>query len=236
VVKAVFFDWFNTLARYEPPRENLESQALHESGIDISPSKIIPGLLLADRYYYEENAISPMRARSPEEQAKVYVHYQQMILTEAGVKVSPEAKLLLQTMNRMRLLAQGMRFVLFPDVLTTLKAIKERRLIMGLLTNLDRDITPICRELGLEPYLNFVVTSADVGADKPAPPIFLAALERARVEAKEAVHVGDQYKSDVVGARGVGINAILLDRFNVNHEITDCPCIQNLSELSQYLV
>jgi len=74
-----------------------------------------------------------------------------------------------------------------------------------------------------------------VGADKPEPAIFLAALERAGVNAAEAVHVGDQYKLDVVGARGVGINPILIDRYDLYPEVSDCPRIRSLTELAQYL-
>ena len=106
---------------------------------------------------------------------------------------------------------------------------------MGLLTNLTRDMLPLCRELGLESYLDFVVTSGEAGADKPQPAIFLAALERVGVNASEAVHVGDQYKLDVVGARGVGITPILIDRYDLYPEVSDCPRIRNLSELAQYL-
>ena len=96
-------------------------------------------------------------------------------------------------------------------------------------------MAPICRQLGLEPYLDFVVTSEEVGSDKPEPPIFQAALERAGVNASEAVHVGDQYKIDVEGARGVGISPILIDRYDFSPDVTDCPRIHSLTELSKYL-
>ncbi len=96
-------------------------------------------------------------------------------------------------------------------------------------------MNPICHKLGLEPYLDFVVTSQEVGADKPKPPIFLAALDKARVNASKAVHVGDQYNMDVVGARGVGIAPILIDRYDTYPEVSDCPRIRSLTELVQYL-
>ncbi len=91
------------------------------------------------------------------------------------------------------------------------------------------------RKLGLEPYLDFVVSSEEVGANKPAPAIFLAAVEKAGVKASEAVHVGDQYELDVVGARGVGINPVLIDRYDVTPGVSDCPRIRTLPELVQYL-
>ena len=233
MIKAIFLDWFNTLARYEPPHYELHSRACQHFGIEVSPEEIMKGVLLADRYFFEENTLSPVEKRSPEEKAEVYYRYQEIVLTEAGVNAPKE--LLPKIMKKVRELSKEMTFVLFDDVLATLKTLKEQNFILGMLTNLTGDMSPICRELGLEPYLDFVVTSGDVGADKPEPPIFLAALERAGVNASEAVHVGDQYKLDVVGARGVGINPILIDRYDLYPEANDCPRITSLSQLAQYL-
>ena len=235
MIRAVFFDWFNTLARYDPPREELQSQLLQEFGINVPPQKIIAGLLLADKNYLEENAVFPVRQRSPEEQAKIYTRYQQIILTEAGVNISNKPDLFEKIIKKAQQLYKGISFVLFDDVLPTLKTLREKSLTLGLLTNLDRDMKPICRELGLEPYINFIVTSGEVGADKPKPPIFLAALQRADVDASEAVHVGDQHKMDVIGAMGVGITPILIDRYNLYPEVSDCSRIHSLTELTEYL-
>jgi len=47
--------------------------------------------------------------------------------------------------------------------------------------------------------------------------------------------VGDQYKLDAVGAMGVGIRPILIDRYNSYPEVTDCPRIHRLTELTEYL-
>ncbi|MEA2465898.1 MAG: hypothetical protein QOJ57_24, partial [Thermoleophilaceae bacterium] len=57
-----------------------------------------------------------------------------------------------------------------------------------------------------------VVASAAVGADKPAPARFEAALAVAGCEASEAVHVGDSPSKDVAGAERAGIRAVLIDR------------------------
>ena len=233
MIKAIFFDWFNTLARYEPPREELHSQALREFGIKVSPEKILPGVLTADMYFFGENANSPVEKRDRKERAEVYTRYQKIILSEAGVKADQE--LLAKVLNKVEQLFKGITFTLFDDVLSTLETLKEQRFTLGLLTNLAQDMSPLCHKLGLESYLDFVVTSQQVGADKPEPPIFLAALDRAKVEASQAVHVGDQYKLDVVGARRVGINPILIDRYDLYPEVSDCSRIRDLTELAQYL-
>jgi putative hydrolase of the HAD superfamily len=235
VIKAIFFDWFNTLARYDPPREELQGQALRELGINASVQKMRQVLAVADKYLFEENFVSPVRKRSQEEQVKLYLHQQEIILSEIGVNVAEQPDLVGKTLMRLRELSQGLRFVLFEDVLPILKELKRQKLTLGLLTNLDRDMTPLCRELGLEPYLDFVVTSGEVDSDKPNAPIFLKALERARVKAAEAIHIGDQYKVDVTGARGVGITPLLLDRYDLSPEVNDCPRLQSLVEVPQYL-
>ncbi len=43
------------------------------------------------------------------------------------------------------------------------------------------------------------------------------------------------FGADVIGARGVGITPILIDRYNLYPEVTDCPRIHSLTELADYL-
>jgi len=233
VVKAVFFDWFHTLALFDPPRENLHYQAYREFGIEMPTEKLIRGILVADRDWFKEDIRDRVESRSREEQVKLALRYQQTVLSEAGVNASRE--LLLRIVQRMQQLYEGVTFVLFDDVLSTLETLKERQLILGLITNATKDMSSAYQKLGLTPYLDFVVNSQEVGANKPEPPIFLSALEKAGVEASEAVHVGDQYALDVLGARGVGITPVLIDRYDIAPEVDDCPRIRTLPELFQYL-
>lgn len=233
MIKAVFFDWFGTLAHYYPPREQLLSQVLEELGLNVSPDAIRPSLVIADREFYEENAAVSWQNMTGEERTNMFIRQQQRMLERAGIQVSGDMPY--KILARTRELYAGLSFVLFDDVLDTMKALKERDLTLGLLTNLNRDINSLCRELGMEPYLDFTVTSAEVGAEKPHPPVFLAALEHASVTAEQALHVGDQYSVDVVGARNLGINPIFLDRDDVYPEVNDCPRIRKLTEVTAYL-
>ena len=122
-------------------------------------------------------------------------------------------------------------FALYDDVIPVMQRLREKSLKIGLITNLEIDMKPICSKLGLDPYLDFIVTSGEAGSDKPQPEIFIHALNKAGVEAFEAVHVGDQYKIDAVGAMNAGIKPIIIDRNNMYPDITDCPRIQTLDEL-----
>ena len=88
MIKAVFFDWFSTLAHYDPPREQLQAQVLRELGLNIALPVMQRALVLADKDFYGELAEKPMRNRTPEERSQVLIHHQQSALTHAGVNSS----------------------------------------------------------------------------------------------------------------------------------------------------
>ena len=161
----------------------------------------------------------------------VYLQYQRVLLKEAGVDASEQ--LIGGTLNKMQQF--NLKQVLFDDVVPALTQLKERGLILGLVSNVDHDITPLCDELGLSLLLQVVVTSLDVGFSKPQPEIFREALRQAGVKASEAVYVGDQYQIDVVGARDAGIKGVLLDRGDDFREVTDCPRIRSLADIVKHL-
>ncbi len=223
MIKAVFFDWMNTLAHPEPDRHEQYCQAARELGIELSPQKVMRGIFIADS---QLPAGIPPRW-SEEKEQEPFIRFQEIILAEAGVKLPRDV--ILKLLKRFKQLVEGATWVLYDDVLPTVKALKQRGLILGLISNI------YLGRAGLGPYLDFVVTAKEVGAHKPEPPIFLAALERAGVNASEAVYVGDQYDTDVVGARGVGITPILIDRYDLLPEVSDCPRIHSLAEVAQYL-
>ena len=170
LTKAVFFDWFNTIALYEPHREELHSQVLHKFGIDIAPSNLLPGIMAADKYLMGEFSRLPLTKRSPEEQGKAYIRYASIMLDKAGCKV--DQKLLPQIIKEWPQVFKGTHFVLFDDVLPSFKTLKERQLILGLITNAKKDAVSIHSELGLGPYLDFIVTSEEAKTDKPDPLFF----------------------------------------------------------------
>ena len=229
--KAVFFDWFNTLAVYYPPREEFQSQAIREFGFNVSAEQVKPALLEADKIVFDENAKYPMRLRSEEEQAEIYFRYETMLLKNIGIDLSNEVATVAKIFKRVEELFGKIGFALYDDVIPVMKKLREKDMKIGLITNLEIDMKPVCSELGLNPYLDLIVTSGEAGSDKPQPEIFLLALKKAGVEASEAIHVGDQYKIDAVGAVGAGIKPVIIDRNDMYPDITDCPRIQTLDEL-----
>lgn len=231
MIKAVFFDFYNTLVGYDPPQEVLEARALKDFGIDASPEIFRRPLLSANEFIYGEHARLPIGKRSKEEKIALYSQYHGIILKEAGIDPSPE--LIAGVLGK--LLKLDLKLVLFDDVMPALTQLKGLKLVLGLISNVDRDINPICQELGLSAMLGVVVTSQEVGFNKPQPEIFLAALKQAGVKPPEAIYVGDQHQVDVVGATGAGMLGILLDRYGYFEEVNDCPRIRRLTEVAEHL-
>lgn len=232
--RVVFFDFYNTLVHFDPPREELHRRACLQAGISIGTRELRRALPIADEYYHRESLSNPIRKRPPEEQKVFFTNYELLVLKEAGVDgVSPEVAFAI--VNQVRQELARVRLTLYDDVIPTMDKLKEIGLILGLISNIDRDISPNIRELGLEPYLNPVVTSVAVGVGKPDPGIFLAALQQVRASPEEAVHIGDNYRVDILGAKRVGITALLIDREDNFPEITDCPRLRSLDEVLNYL-
>lgn len=233
MIKAVFLDWFTTLSRFEPAREKLYCQAFAELGITVPEDRAARGVLLGDEYLYTENMKSPLAKLPPDVREDMYLCFSKMIIAEAKIEVSPDVHKAVR--ERMKKPFAAATYVLYEDVIPAIKSLKEKGYILGLVTNLREDIGIYTRKLGLEPYIKFAVTSGEVGFPKPDPRIFQAALEKAGVEGKEAVFVGDQYRIDVVGARSAGIQPILIDRYDLYPDVTDCPRIRTLPEIEKYL-
>jgi putative hydrolase of the HAD superfamily len=77
------------------------------------------------------------------------------------------------------------------------------------------------------------VYSSEVGYRKPDARIFQIALDQLDVTAREAMFVGDLVKTDMVGARGMGMTTVLKQPWGTSrsHRRADFV-IQQLSELT----
>jgi len=229
MIKAVFFDWSDTMAHPEPDRHVVVHCAAQELGVKLS----LQGL--KRRLYEAESQVSagsPSRWREGEDEAPFILWWEVLL---SGTSAKPSTELMLQITRRIKQLSKRLTWILYDDVLPTLGKLKQRGFILGLITSMGKDVKIAAQKLGIKTYLDFMVISEEVGAVKPEPPIFLAALERAMVDAWEAVYVGDQYETDVLGARGVDIRPILIDRFDLMPGVSDCTRIHSLIELDRYL-
>jgi len=66
--------------------------------------------------------------------------------------------------------------------------------------------------LGIADDIDYLVTSEEVGADKPRDIIFLLSLQKCHCLADEAIMIGDNFQHDVQGALDIGMGGIWLNR------------------------
>ena len=228
MIKAVFFDLYQTLVRYQPSQEELEAKALKSFGFTLTAAALHLPILTANEFIYQQIARRPLSQRSREEVMALYMEYQRIVLKEAGINA--EEKVVLGLLGMMQ--QAKMDLVLFDDVIAALDVLKKRGLKIGLISNIERDMTATLDKLGLSPRLDIVVTSQDASFTKPQPEIFRYALKQVGIAPGEAVYVGDQYQVDIIGAQKAGMAGILLDRDGYYKEKMDCPKIKSLGELA----
>ncbi|MCP5146863.1 MAG: HAD family hydrolase [Pseudomonadales bacterium] len=98
------------------------------------------------------------------------------------------------------------RVTLYEDALVVLRGLAARY-TLGALTNGNADIY----KTDAGEYFDFAFLAEDVGAAKPHPDMFEAALSQAGVAAHQIVHVGDNPEHDICGAREVGMHTVWMN-------------------------
>ena len=226
-IRAVSLDFYNTLVRFEPRREQIQTSVCAEFGITVDANAILRAYPAADQFLSEENGALPLSRRTAEQTRELWGRYEMLLLAGAGVTVD------LDTASRIfdRVYEARQGFAVFPDVVPALAALQERGFAIGVVTNFEGGLAETLLDLGIARYLSFAVTSEEVGVAKPNAPIFEEALVRAGVSADQAVHVGDQPYSDVQGALGAGVMPILIDRDGAFKDYQDARVISSLEEL-----
>jgi putative hydrolase of the HAD superfamily len=189
--RAVLLDALGTLVELEPPWRHL---AAH---LGIAGDRRVVAAFRAEMAYYRDHS---HEARDPATLAELRRRCAGILSRELGREVAVEE------------LMASIRFRAFDDAAPALGELRARGLRLVCVSNWDYALPEVLERVGLAGRLDGMVTSAGVGARKPEPGIFRAALELAGCGADEALHVGDSSEEDVAGARASGIRALLLDR------------------------
>jgi putative hydrolase of the HAD superfamily len=133
------------------------------------------------------------------------------------------------------LLVASLRFELMPDALPALDALAARGARVAVVSNWDYGLPAVLEGLGVADRFDAVATSAAVGAAKPDPAIFRAALARLGAAPGQALHCGDSPRYDCAGATAAGIGAVLIDRDGALGPGPPCRRIGTLLELEDMI-
>lgn len=108
--------------------------------------------------------------------------------------------------------ARGGAWRAYPEAVEALQAVRSRGCRTAVISNFDSRLMNILRALELDHYFDLVTYSSASGAAKPESAIFALTLSRLDVRPENALHAGNDLRTDVEGARAAGLEGVLIDR------------------------
>ncbi len=233
MLRAITFDFWATLYQNSFGRDErlqLLSAALTQAGQAVSHEALLAAYDYAwkffDRIWLQEH-----RPISTED-------WMREMLSFLGAELSPDRQAGLYGPLEEVLLSKPP--VPVPGVTEVVPRLA-RRFALGLIS--DVGLTPgrVMREFlrrdGLLPYFQALTFSNEVGMTKPLPGMFLRTLESLGAAPSEAVHIGDLPETDIAGAKGVGMRAILF--LGISHRedgrVLADAAVEDYSELEAVL-
>jgi putative hydrolase of the HAD superfamily len=207
--RAVLLDALGTLVRLEPPWVHLAA------ALGAEPDEGFARAVRAEMAYYKDHS---HEGRDDDSLADLRRRCAAILSRELGREISVETMM------------ATIRFHAFDDVAPALAELRALGVGLVCASNWDVSLPEVLARCGLDGALDGVVTSAEVGARKPNPAIFAAALELAGCAPAEAIYVGDTPEEDLDGANAAGIRALLIDREG-GGDIDSLQAIRHLLEL-----
>lgn len=231
MIKAVFFDFYQTLGVWSESLRPRLQRITDRYGCEIDWERYATarGNLYADASGSDPTAYTLLGTMQ-----EIIESYCEFVRT-LGVQehVEQVAWELLQSEHSFFAASAA---TLYDDTVPTLQHLRDTGFKLAIISNWDTPLDPLTERLGIAHYFDIIVASHDarVLSAKPDPHIFNYTLAAVGVSAAEAVHVGDTYEADILGARDAGIRPILIDRDNTQTGKWD-ETIQSLAELPALL-
>jgi len=227
-LRAVFLDIGDTVMRPNPSWEHVYAIAFQEYGVEVEVEPLRAALRRA--YHHGGFGFDDRFEASEESSFARTMEIDRAALAELGIGPMPEP--FFRRLSELFMLTSNWH--VFPDVAPALRALRERGLVVGAVSNWVWQLPELLHALDLVSHFDFIAASSRIGFEKPHPEIFRWALAQARAEPSQAIHVGDHRDADVGGARRAGIEPVLIDRRG-RFGPTDVPegtaLIRNLAEL-----
>jgi len=175
----------------------------------------------------------PGRVRATDDRARSWLYFD-LVVAHARLEAAP-ARL---ERARAELAAYHARFGLWewvvPGVPEALARLRDLGLRLVVVSNSNGTLRDKLGRLGLGGFFAAVIDSHEVGVEKPDPGIFAAGLAQAGSAPERALHLGDLYEVDVVGARAAGVEAVLVDPATL-YAGYDCPRVPSLHAFADAL-
>jgi putative hydrolase of the HAD superfamily len=199
IPSAVLLDALGTLIELETPWPHLVDE-LAARGVVVGEDAAREAMLAEMAYY-----------RAHHDEASTWPALKDLRRRCAGV-IQDRLRTSLPLAEVEDALLAAVRFRAYPEVPAVLERLRAAGARLAVVSNWDVSLHDVLERTRLRDLVDAVVISAELGAAKPDPAIFRAALERLGATAGEAMHVGDSMEHDIAGARAAGLDAVLVAR------------------------
>lgn len=221
--KAIFFDRDGTLTYYNPEKKKWMQDTIQSwSGKEFE----LPYEKMMCLFSKAADGKKPWY-KNVEDEKEFFKKYYYDMLFDEGVtdRLEEKSQLLFQELwcNNDRLI--------FPEVIETLEYFKGKGYKMGVISDTSPSLEFTLQQLGIAKYFTSFTASSLVGAGKPSPIIFNAALNAQGVKAEESLYV-DDYDVEADGARDLGFTSFLINR---NGDRKDHWTISNLKQIIDFV-
>ncbi|MDR1056752.1 MAG: YjjG family noncanonical pyrimidine nucleotidase [Prevotellaceae bacterium] len=126
--------------------------------------------------------------------------------------------------------------MLFPHTKEILDYLSAKKYKLYIVTNGFSEVQSLkLKNSGINGYFEAVFTSEEAGYQKPDTRIFQYALSKAKVSPKNCMMIGDDWESDICGAKNAGIPHIFFNPHKLAHEGKPTYEIASLDEIKQIL-
>lgn len=228
-IRAIFFDVGFTLLRPHPSLTEIVRTTCAQAGLNLSLQELRERGAVVEQYFFQAQHVQRGTWADNDAITQAWTEYFGLLLEpfvpdDGGQRARQVAEVV-------RAFDYHTSWQPYPDVHPALDALRGRY-TLGLISDWGIGLGPILRELGLLEYFDFLVVSATSRRAKPDPHLFDLALQRGDALGEYTVYVGDSYVQDILGARGAGINPVLIDRRErLQPAQLDCPVIHSLADL-----
>lgn len=201
ILRAAFFDRDNTLLHMDPALRAARTAKI-EDWTGRSYSQTYEEMMeLFRRAGYPEEGL-----KSVQEEIRFWRRYYRELLEDRGV-----TDCLDERAEELREMTWLKGYRLFPETREVLDWFRSRGVRMGVVSDTSPSLPLTLEAAGIGEYFECAVCSDLVGAMKPEPAIYRAALAALGVPAEESLYV-DDYDVEADGARALGFTAFHIDR------------------------
>jgi HAD superfamily hydrolase (TIGR01509 family) len=207
-ITAVLFDFHGTLAQVEEPAEWVVKAAA-ACGVDLAPADaggLAKALVAAGRAGGPFPDAVPSHLADSWSRRDLAAEAHRSAYTGLAATVPCDIDGFPTALYERLLLPDGWR--LYADTLPVLRALRAAGVAVAMVSNIGFDLCPLSAALGLAGLVDAYALSYEVGACKPAPQIFRAALDDLGVAPRDAVMVGDTPAD--AGAAALGCRCLIL--------------------------